>query len=220
MQPGSDQNHFCQPTDVAVEPSTGAIFVADGYCNSRIVQFSPSGKFITQWGEGTHYQISISNQNSEPVGPKTRHGFGFPHIKSVINGLFWWIWKLTQLWHQTLKDSINRVSATFLCSVETSGSTPKPGQLSVPHSLALVPHLDQLCVADRENGRIQCFRIDTKEFVREIKHASFGRNVFAISYIPGILLLCALLGCILPLIVFYFMCRYSFCRNNEDSIRS
>ncbi|XP_038194577.1 peptidyl-glycine alpha-amidating monooxygenase isoform X7 [Arvicola amphibius] len=121
MQPGSDQNHFCQPTDVAVDPSTGAIFVADGYCNSRIVQFSPSGKFITQWGE------------------------------------------------------------------ESSGSTPQPGQLSVPHSLALVPHLDQLCVADRENGRIQCFRTDTKEFVREIKHASFGRNVFAISYIPGLL---------------------------------
>ncbi|XP_027253503.1 peptidyl-glycine alpha-amidating monooxygenase isoform X4 [Cricetulus griseus] len=121
MQPGSDQNHFCQPTDVAVDPSTGDVFVSDGYCNSRIVQFSPSGKFITHWGE------------------------------------------------------------------ESSGSAPKPGQFSVPHSLALVPHLDQLCVADRENGRIQCFRTDTKEFVREIKHASFGRNVFAISYISGLL---------------------------------
>ncbi|XP_062068338.1 peptidyl-glycine alpha-amidating monooxygenase isoform X3 [Lepus europaeus] len=121
MQPGSDQNHFCQPTDVAVDPGTGAIYVSDGYCNSRIVQFSPSGQFITQWGE------------------------------------------------------------------ETSGSSPKPGQFSVPHSLALVPHLGQLCVADRENGRIQCFNTDTKEFVREIKHAAFGRNVFAISYIPGLL---------------------------------
>ncbi|XP_027783392.1 peptidyl-glycine alpha-amidating monooxygenase isoform X6 [Marmota flaviventris] len=121
MQPGSDQNHFCQPTDVAVDPGTGAIYVSDGYCNSRIVQFSPTGKFITQWGE------------------------------------------------------------------ESSGSSPKPGQFSVPHSLALVPHLRQLCVADRENGRIQCFKTDTKEFVREIKHASFGRNVFAISYIPGLL---------------------------------
>ncbi|XP_055484336.1 peptidyl-glycine alpha-amidating monooxygenase isoform X10 [Psammomys obesus] len=121
MQPGSDQSHFCQPTDVAVDPSTGAVFISDGYCNSRIVQFSPSGKFITQFGE------------------------------------------------------------------ESSGSSPKPGQFSVPHSLALVPHLDQLCVADRENGRIQCFKTDTKEFVREIKHASFGRNVFAISYIPGFL---------------------------------
>ncbi|XP_062944037.1 peptidyl-glycine alpha-amidating monooxygenase isoform X9 [Cynocephalus volans] len=121
MQPGSDQNHFCQPTDVAVDPGTGAVYISDGYCNSRIMQFSPSGKFITQWGE------------------------------------------------------------------ESSGSNPKPGQFSVPHSLALMPHLDQLCVADRENGRIQCFKTDTKEFVREIKHESFGRNIFAISYIPGLL---------------------------------
>ncbi|XP_073744799.1 peptidyl-glycine alpha-amidating monooxygenase isoform X15 [Callorhinus ursinus] len=121
MQPGSDQNHFCQPTDVAVDPDTGTIYVSDGYCNSRIVQFSPTGEFITQWGE------------------------------------------------------------------ESSRSNPKPGQFNVPHSLALVPHLGQLCVADRENGRIQCFKTDTKEFVREIKHASFGRNVFAISYIPGLL---------------------------------
>ncbi|XP_020023442.1 peptidyl-glycine alpha-amidating monooxygenase isoform X6 [Castor canadensis] len=121
MQPGSDQNHFCQPTDVAVDPDTGAIYVSDGYCNSRIVQFSPNGNFLTQWGE------------------------------------------------------------------ESSRSGPKPGQFSVPHSLALVPHLGQLCVADRENGRIQCFKTDTKEFVKEIKHASFGRNVFAISYIPGLL---------------------------------
>ncbi|XP_027401317.1 peptidyl-glycine alpha-amidating monooxygenase isoform X4 [Bos indicus] len=121
MQPGSDQNHFCQPTDVAVDPDTGTIYVSDGYCNSRLVQFSPSGKFITQWGEA---------------------------------------------------------------SLESS---PKPGQFRVPHSLALVPPLGQLCVADRENGRIQCFKTDTKEFVREIKHPSFGRNVFAISYIPGLL---------------------------------
>ncbi|XP_061280495.1 peptidyl-glycine alpha-amidating monooxygenase isoform X7 [Bos javanicus] len=121
MQPGSDQNHFCQPTDVAVDPDTGTIYVSDGYCNSRLVQFSPSGKFITQWGEAS---------------PE---------------------------------------------------SSPKPGQFRVPHSLALVPPLGQLCVADRENGRIQCFKTDTKEFVREIKHPSFGRNVFAISYIPGLL---------------------------------
>ncbi|XP_040095675.1 peptidyl-glycine alpha-amidating monooxygenase isoform X9 [Oryx dammah] len=121
MQPGSDQNHFCQPTDVAVDPDTGTIYVSDGYCNSRLVQFSPRGEFVTQWGEAS---------------PE---------------------------------------------------SSPKPGQFRVPHSLALVPPLGQLCVADRENGRIQCFKTDTKEFVREIKHPSFGRNVFAISYIPGLL---------------------------------
>lgn len=77
-------------------------------------------------------------------------------------------------------------SEFFLHSVASLESSPKPGQFRVPHSLALVPPLGQLCVADRENGRIQCFKTDTKEFVREIKHPSFGRNVFAISYIPGI----------------------------------
>ncbi|XP_072453421.1 peptidyl-glycine alpha-amidating monooxygenase isoform X4 [Notamacropus eugenii] len=121
MQPGSDKNHFCQPTDVAVDPVTGTIYVSDGYCNSRIVQFSKSGVFISQWGE------------------------------------------------------------------ESSGNNPKPGQFRVPHSLTLVPHYGQLCVADRENGRIQCFKLETKEFVREIKHPAFGRNVFAISYAPGLL---------------------------------
>lgn len=45
---GSDENHFCQPTDVAVA-SNGIFFVADGYCNQRIMKFDPSGKLITTY---------------------------------------------------------------------------------------------------------------------------------------------------------------------------
>ncbi|KYO48764.1 peptidyl-glycine alpha-amidating monooxygenase isoform X7 [Alligator mississippiensis] len=122
LQPGNDKNHFCQPTDVAVDPITGTIYVSDGYCNSRIVQFSPNGLFIMQWGE------------------------------------------------------------------ETSSGTPKSGQFLIPHSLALIPDFAQLCVADRGNGRIQCFRLETGEFTKEIKHKSFGRELFAVSYVPGGLL--------------------------------
>ncbi|XP_077673386.1 peptidyl-glycine alpha-amidating monooxygenase isoform X8 [Eretmochelys imbricata] len=122
LQPGSDKNHFCQPTDVAVDPVTGNIYVSDGYCNSRIVVFSPNGMFTMQWGE------------------------------------------------------------------ETSVGKAKPGQFRIPHSLTLVPEFGQLCVADRENGRIQCFRSETGEFTREIKHKLFGRELFAVSYIPGGLL--------------------------------
>ncbi|XP_009326993.1 PREDICTED: peptidyl-glycine alpha-amidating monooxygenase isoform X1 [Pygoscelis adeliae] len=122
LQPGSDKNHFCQPTDVAVDPITGSIYVSDGYCNSRIIQFSPNGLYVNQWGE------------------------------------------------------------------ETSLGRARPGQFHIPHSLALIPDYSQLCVADRENGRIQCFRLETGEFVREIKHKSFGRELFAVSYVPGGLL--------------------------------
>ncbi|XP_078422104.1 peptidyl-glycine alpha-amidating monooxygenase B isoform X2 [Cetorhinus maximus] len=119
FQPGSDSSHFCQPTDVAVDPAHGNVYVSDGYCNSRIIQFSPEGKFIMQWGEG-----------------------------SSLSGI------------------------------------PKPGQFFIPHSLTFVPVLGQLCVADRENGRIQCFIAQSGQFLREIQHPEFGERLFAVSYTP------------------------------------
>ncbi|XP_063820148.1 peptidyl-glycine alpha-amidating monooxygenase isoform X4 [Pseudophryne corroboree] len=119
FQPGSDRSHFCQPTDVAVDPITGNFFVSDGYCNSRIMQFSPHGMLIMQWGE------------------------------------------------------------------DSSPGAAKPSQFRIPHSLTMVPDQGQLCVADRENGRIQCFIAETGHFVKEIKHPAFGREVFAVSYVPG-----------------------------------
>jgi DNA-binding beta-propeller fold protein YncE len=51
--PGSDENHFCAPADVAVDRGSGDIFVADGYCNSRIVKFDKSGRFLLQFGAGS-----------------------------------------------------------------------------------------------------------------------------------------------------------------------
>ncbi|XP_073534025.1 peptidyl-glycine alpha-amidating monooxygenase isoform X4 [Phyllobates terribilis] len=122
FQPGSDRRHFCQPTDVAVDPITGNFFVSDGYCNSRIVQYSPHGMFIMEWGGEPSFRVA------------------------------------------------------------------QPGEFRIPHSLAMIPDQGQLCVADRENGRIQCFQAETGHFVKEIKHREFGSEVFAISYIPGGLL--------------------------------
>lgn len=55
----------------------------------------------------------------------------------------------------------------------------------VPHSLAFLPDRREICVADRENGRIQCFLAESQEFVKEIKKKEFGGRVFAISYRPG-----------------------------------
>ncbi|XP_057326058.1 peptidyl-alpha-hydroxyglycine alpha-amidating lyase 2-like [Microplitis mediator] len=45
LTPGSDNDHFCQPTSVAVA-KTGEIVVADGYCNNRIIVFDPFGNII------------------------------------------------------------------------------------------------------------------------------------------------------------------------------
>eukprot|EP00794_Sanderia_malayensis_P009678 gene9678-10665_t len=49
LQPGNDNKHFCKPADVAVE-SSGVFYVADGYCNSRVMKFSASGHLIHKWG--------------------------------------------------------------------------------------------------------------------------------------------------------------------------
>lgn len=92
MVPGNDDKHFCKPTDVAVSSKTGEIFVADGYCNSRIMKFDAKGKFLGSFG-----------------------------------------------------------------NMNTDQEQPKNGELFVPHSLALIEDLNLLCVADRENQRIQCF---------------------------------------------------------------
>jgi DNA-binding beta-propeller fold protein YncE len=89
--PGDDESHFCQPTDIAVSSNGKYIFVADGYCNARIMKFDSNGTFIEQFGT-----------------PPTQ-------------------------------------------------MPAQAGEFFVPHSIALIENLNLLCVADRENQRIQCF---------------------------------------------------------------
>lgn len=50
FSPGTSNDHFCKPTDVAVSQS-GVFFVADGYCNSRIMKFDKDGKFLAKFGD-------------------------------------------------------------------------------------------------------------------------------------------------------------------------
>jgi hypothetical protein len=40
---------FCGTTDIAFAPS-GHLFVADGYRNARIIEFTPQGKKLREWG--------------------------------------------------------------------------------------------------------------------------------------------------------------------------
>ncbi|OUU78308.1 MAG: hypothetical protein CBC38_08035 [Gammaproteobacteria bacterium TMED78] len=51
-EPGQDEKHFARPTFMAF--SEDAIFVADGYVNSRVIKFDLEGNYLLQWGqEGT-----------------------------------------------------------------------------------------------------------------------------------------------------------------------
>lgn len=48
---GNDEAHFCQPSEIAVSSSGRLIFIADGYCNQRVMVFSGAGKFLTSFGQ-------------------------------------------------------------------------------------------------------------------------------------------------------------------------
>jgi DNA-binding beta-propeller fold protein YncE len=50
----SSHTQFNRPSDIAVDPANGDVYVSDGYGNSRIAVFDREGKFLRQWGhQGT-----------------------------------------------------------------------------------------------------------------------------------------------------------------------
>jgi DNA-binding beta-propeller fold protein YncE len=50
----SSQTMMNRPADVAIDPTNGDIYVADGYGNRRVIVFDRDGKFLRQWGrQGT-----------------------------------------------------------------------------------------------------------------------------------------------------------------------
>lgn len=104
--PGRDQAHFCQPSEVEVSSNGRLIYVADGYCNKRIMVFTGTGKFLSSFGES----------------------LGF----------------------------------------------------NVVHSLTLMEERNLICAADRENGRILCFRAGLDGDLESI-----GELVLKINYPLG-----------------------------------
>ena len=42
---------FNRPTKVAVDPRSGALYIADGYGNARVHKYSPEGEHLLSWGE-------------------------------------------------------------------------------------------------------------------------------------------------------------------------
>jgi hypothetical protein len=41
---------FCGATDIAFA-RTGHVFVADGYCNARVIEYDVAGRKIREWGK-------------------------------------------------------------------------------------------------------------------------------------------------------------------------
>ena len=76
--PGADAKHFYRPTFMAFLPD--AIFVADGYANTRVVKLDKDGNYITAWGQrgeaGKETRPGyFNNVHGVAVDPQTRRVF-------------------------------------------------------------------------------------------------------------------------------------------------
>lgn len=63
-----------------------------------------------------------------------------------------------------------------------------PSFFAIPHALTLVEEPNsntQLCVADRENGRIQCFDAYSTEFITQYHSPVIGNRIFSVAYAKG-----------------------------------
>ncbi|KAH8394807.1 hypothetical protein KR222_006451, partial [Zaprionus bogoriensis] len=122
FHPGNSKDKFCKPTSVAVLNS-GDFFVADGYCNARIIKYSKEGEQILVWGQNSFSGFSYD------VAP--------------------------------------------------------PNFFAIPHALTLVPELELLCAADRENGRVQCFYSNNGTFHSQYHNQLIGDRLFSMAYTPA-----------------------------------
>uniref|UniRef100_A0A2M4ANV6 peptidylamidoglycolate lyase n=1 Tax=Anopheles triannulatus TaxID=58253 RepID=A0A2M4ANV6_9DIPT len=125
FQPGNDYYHFCKPTAVAVLPS-GDFFVADGYCNGRIIKYTAEGIPILSWGRNSFILTRTFNLPGGPVPPSF---------------------------------------------------------FAIPHALTVIPKQDLICVADREQGRVQCFHTANGTYHSQFSSDEIGTRLFSVKYV-------------------------------------
>ena len=85
---------FCRPTDVGWDPQ-GNIFVADGYCNNRVVKYDRDGRFVAQAG-------------SEKPGTAPGE-FNLPHALQVDNQGNVWVADRSNNRYQVLDNNLKPI---------------------------------------------------------------------------------------------------------------
>jgi streptogramin lyase len=147
---GDDEKHFNQPTDIAFAQN-GDLLIADGYVNSRIVQFDKTGKFKKAWGKlGTapgefsvphgiaidsKGRIYVTDRNNGRVQIFDRDGKYVTEWRNVIQP--WAIW-------------ITPADEIYIC-----GSTPSAWWENPKGTFNGTPPKDQIVVRFDTDGRVK-----------------------------------------------------------------
>lgn len=75
---------FCGATDVAFGPR-GRVFVADGYCNARVIEYDSTGTKVREWGRPGTGPGEFKVVHSLAIGPQ-----GYLYVADRENGRVQW----------------------------------------------------------------------------------------------------------------------------------
>ncbi len=75
---------FCGATDIAFA-ATGHVFIADGYCNARVIEYDAAGRKIREWGKHGSGPGEFNTVHSIVTGPD-----GHLYVADRENGRLQW----------------------------------------------------------------------------------------------------------------------------------
>ena len=134
---GNDSGQFSFPVGVAVNPSTGSVYVADAN-NNRIQVFDSSGNFIAKFG----IFGNGDGQFSLPLGVAVNPTTGSVYVADTLNN----------------RIQVFDSSGAFITKFGTTGNGD--GQFNNPEGVAVNPSTGSVYVADSGHDRIQVFFLD------------------------------------------------------------
>ncbi|MFT5526932.1 MAG: DNA-binding beta-propeller fold protein YncE [Pirellulaceae bacterium] len=170
-KPGANRDQFNKPTDIAFG-SLGEFFVSDGYGNSRVTKFSPSGAVITTWGKRGKLHGEFNLPHSIIVDDKGRVLVGDRENNRIQ--IFDGDGKLLDVWNgfapyglafspkgelyvaDGRADMVLRLDASGKVVQQIGKSGTAPGQFKMPHMLAF-DQKGNLYVAEVGGKRVQKF---------------------------------------------------------------
>ena len=174
MQGGNDAKYaFDRPAGVA-QDSHGNTYIADGYRNTRVVKYGPSGDYITHWGGPGDANGQFNLVHGVAAGPEDRLYVADRGNKRVqvfdADGKFLAKWEgFGTPWALTYDE---RADVIWACDGDNghviklsldgnvlgmfSSDGPAPGQLHQVHGIA-VGNDGAIYVAETVNQRIQKF---------------------------------------------------------------
>ncbi|MEA2302195.1 MAG: tripartite motif-containing protein 71 [Solirubrobacteraceae bacterium] len=153
---GSGDGQFSLPFGVAVDPSSGEVYVADEL-NNRVERFSGVGGYLSQFGTSGSGDGQLSSPEGVAVDPSSHDVY----VADVDN------------------NRVERFSSAgvYLSQFGTSGSGD--GQFSFPIGVAVDPSSRDVYVIDAGNSRVERFSPDGVAYLSQFGTSGSGDGQFS-----------------------------------------